>query len=65
MITAVPVKVKGFSLVVELLKNISNCMLIEEKDADRAVKILTMVDFINQAAVRDSLTQQYSSKGCD
>ncbi len=65
MITAVPVKVKGISLVVELLKNISNSMLFEEKDADRDVKILTIADFISQAAVKDTLTQQYNSKGSD
>ncbi len=65
MITAVPVKVKGHPLVVELLKNISKSMLFEEKDADRDVKILTIVDFISQVAVRDSLTQRYNSRGRD
>lgn len=65
MVTAVPVKVKGQPVVVELLKNTSKSMLLGEKDSDGDVRILTMIDFVGQVAVRDPLTQLYNRRYID
>lgn len=65
MITAVPVWVEENRLVVELLKNTSKNMILGDQNHDGAVKVLTMIEYMNQVAVKDSLTELYNRRFID
>lgn len=65
MITAVPVLVEENRLVVELLKNTSKNMILGDQNHDGAVKVLTMIEYMNQVAVKDSLTELYNRRFID
>lgn len=65
MITAVPVMVEGRRLVIELLKDATNNMLFGGPDQDGEVKVLTMLEYMNQAPVKDSLTELYNRRYID
>lgn len=61
MITAVPVMVGENRLIVELLKNTTNSMLVGDDKAE-GTGALTMIEYMNQAAVKDPLTDVYNRR---
>ena len=65
MLTAVPVAIEDRQLVVELLKNTTNNLFWGNGKHDEGIKLFTMIDQINQAAVRDSLTGLYNRRYID
>lgn len=62
MITAVPVTMGGKRLVVELLKNTSNNMVLGDGKHSGDIRVFTMIEYMNQVAVRDSLTDLYNRR---
>lgn len=65
MITAVPIKVEGKRFVIELLKDTSNNLVFGDQNHEEEVKILTMIEYMNQVAVKDSLTELYNRRYID
>ncbi|MFT4104353.1 MAG: GGDEF domain-containing protein [Lacrimispora sp.] len=65
MITAVPVWLEGKRLIIELIKDASSNMILGEKNSDGEVNNLSMIEFMGQAAVRDSLTGLYNRRYID
>ncbi len=65
MITAVPIMLNERRLVIELIKDASKNMIFGEKISDGEVNTLSMIEFMSQAAVRDSLTGLYNRRYID
>ncbi len=62
MITAIPIKVEGNRLVIELLKNTSKNMFFGDQNQEGDVMVLTLIEHMNQVAVKDSLTELYNRR---
>lgn len=62
MITAMPVELSDRRLVVELLKNTTDSMIFENKNAGKGSEIYTMIDNINTLAFKDDLTGLYNKR---
>lgn len=62
MITAVPIKLGEKKLVIEMLKDITNSMIIGEADDKKIIEVRSIVNNANQAAVKDSLTALYNRR---
>jgi len=65
MITAVPLMLNGRRLVIELIKDASKNMIFGKKSSEGEVNTLSMIEFMSQAAVRDSLTGLYNRRYID
>lgn len=65
MITAVPIEFQGNCLVIELIKNTSKNMVFGEGNSDCDSKTLTMIEYMNQVAIKDSLTGLYNRRYID
>ncbi|RJR06279.1 GGDEF domain-containing protein [Candidatus Parcubacteria bacterium] len=62
MVTAVPVTIEGKRLVVELLKDITNSLVLGDEKRSEDVKVFNMIEYMNRVAVRDSLTDLYNRR---
>jgi PleD family two-component response regulator len=62
MVTAVPVYIQERKLVVELIKVATNSVYLESGKLGDKIKILSTFEYINQAAVKDDLTDLYNRR---
>lgn len=62
MTTAMPVELSNRRLVMELLKNITNSMIFENKKTDKSSEIYELIDSINYLALKDELTGVYNKR---
>ena len=62
MVTAIPVEVQGEKLVIELLKDATRSMIIDETALADNITIKKLLDDANKAAVTDELTQIYNKR---
>lgn len=62
MVTAVPISVKGKKLVVELMKDTTNNLYYAAGKNGDEVKILSTIEHMNQAVVKDELTDLYNRR---
>lgn len=62
MLTAVPISIQGRKLVVELLKNITNSLYLGSERQGGEARILSSIEFMNQAVVKDELTNLYNRR---
>ena len=53
MITAIPVVIEGKHLVLELLKDVSDSLVLGNKKYSKGSKVYTMVEYMNHVVVRD------------
>jgi diguanylate cyclase (GGDEF)-like protein len=65
MVTAVPITIKGKKLVLELLKNVTSNLYFESGQPGDGIKVLSNIEYMNLAAVRDSLTNLYNRRYID
>ena len=65
MITAVPIMLNGRRLIIELIKDASKNMILGKKSSEGETNNLSMIEFMSQAAVRDSLTGLYNRRYID
>ncbi|HBR02955.1 MAG TPA: GGDEF domain-containing protein [Ruminiclostridium sp.] len=61
-VAAVPVEIQGRTLVVEVLKNVTNILRSESENPEYGIKILSSIDYVNQAAVKDELTNLFNRR---
>lgn len=62
MVTAIPISVHGRKLVVELLKDSTNSLYLGEGKPGSEVRMLSTIEYMNQAAVKDELTNLYNRR---
>src|SRR6056297_347432 len=62
MVTAIPVIIEGDHLVIELLKDITNSMLVDEEGLEERVIIKKILEQANRAAIEDVLTGTYNKR---
>jgi diguanylate cyclase (GGDEF)-like protein len=62
MITAVPITVNNKKLVVELVKNVTNIIYIENEQNAMGNEIYNLIKRMNNAAVKDALTESYNRR---
>lgn len=62
MITAVPVYIQGRKLVVELIKNVTNSLTLGSGELGDKANVLSSFEYINQAVVKDELTNLYNRR---
>jgi len=62
MLTAVPVLIQGRKLVIELLKDVTNSLYYGADKPGNEVRILSTIEYMNQAIVRDELTDLYNRR---
>lgn len=60
MVTAVPIMMNHSKLIAELLKNITHSLYMEEDQSSMDTVVYSLINDINHAAVRDSLTEIYN-----
>lgn len=65
MITAVPIVIKGKRLVVELLKDVSESLVLGNLELSNGSKVYTMVEYMNQVAAKDTLTDLFNRRYID
>jgi diguanylate cyclase (GGDEF)-like protein len=62
MITALPVNIGGREVVVELLKNVTSSIIIEDENFRSTPEVYTMIEAINAFALKDNLTNAYNRR---
>lgn len=62
MVTAVPVNLQGERLVVELLKDVTGSMILDDEEMTASSQIRRLLDAANLAAVTDELTGAYNRR---
>ncbi|KAF0193661.1 MAG: signal transduction GGDEF domain-containing protein [Bacillota bacterium] len=62
MATAVPVELGTRRAVVELLKNVTNSLILGDLNTDNKSEMYAMIDNMNSIALRDSLTGVYNRR---
>lgn len=62
MVTAMPTEVKGRRFVIELLKNATNSMILEDIDLGRDVDVIKKINELNLIAITDELTGTYNKR---
>lgn len=62
MVTAVPVSLRGERLVVELLKDVTGSMILDEQEMKGSAQVKRLLDAANLAAVTDELTGAYNRR---
>ncbi|NDL67509.1 GGDEF domain-containing protein [Anaerotalea alkaliphila] len=62
MVTAMPVKIGGRTLVVELLKNVTKSMVLDGVQMTDNMEIKKLLEQANAAAVTDELTRVYNKR---
>lgn len=60
MVTAVPIMMNHRKVIAELLKNITHSLYMEEGQRSMETVVYSLINGINHAAVRDSLTEIYN-----
>ncbi len=65
MVTAVPVSIMGKRLVVELLKETTDNLVLGDGQHGQDIRIFTMIEHMNRAAVRDALTDAFNRRFID
>lgn len=62
MVAAVPISILGKKLVAELLKDITVSIYMPSKQSENQIKILSAIEHMNQAEVKDNLTGLYNRR---
>lgn len=62
MVTAIPVALEERVVVVELLKNVTKSMILDDIELTQGLEIKRLLDQANLAAVTDDLTQIYNKR---
>ncbi len=62
MVTAIPVAIEERVVVVELLKNVTKSMILDDIELTEGLEIKRLLDQANVAAVTDELTQIYNKR---
>lgn len=62
MVTAIPIQMEEGTLVVELIKNVTNSMILDDVSLLDGVKIKKLLEEANVAAVTDELTQLHNRR---
>ncbi len=61
-VTAIPVNIEGEILVVELLKDITSSMVLNDEEMQEGIVIKKILEQANLAAVKDELTGTYNKR---
>jgi len=62
MVTAMPIELNHRRIVIELLKDITNSMLVDHGEHTNSTEIYAMIDGINKQALKDPLTGIYNRR---
>lgn len=62
LITAVPITIGEKRLVIEMLKDVTNSMMISDTDNKKIIEVRSIINDANQAAVKDSLTALFNRR---
>lgn len=62
MITAVPIDIKHKKVIVEFLKDVTSSLYLQAGEVCKNNSILTTIDHMNQAVVKDELTGLYNRR---
>ncbi len=62
MVTAIPIIINNRKLVVEFLKDTTNNLISEDNANKTNVQVITLIEYLNQAIVKDALTDQYNRR---
>jgi len=62
MITAIPVELPSGRIVIELMKDITNSMVFGDGNYENNAQIYSMIDTINNIALKDDLTGVYNRR---
>ncbi len=65
MVTAVPFEKDGRRIVAELMKDVTNSMLMESGADDKNAEIRGMIDFMNSLSLKDPLTGVFNRRYID
>lgn len=65
MVTAIPFEKDGRRIVAELLKDVTNSMLMESGADDKNAEIRGMIDFMNNLSLKDPLTGVFNRRYID
>jgi flagellar biosynthesis regulator FlbT len=62
MVTAIPVELPDRRVVIELLKDVTESMLMETEKKQKLQEMRIFIDNINQMVIKDSLTNVYNKR---
>lgn len=62
LITAFPVAIGRRTLIIEMIKDASNSMLLSNETQNNGSQLFPAVEYMNQAAVKDPLTELYNRR---
>jgi len=62
MITAIPTEINNKKVVIELLKDVTNSMVVDNGNHDKNVQIINVINQANRVAVTDGLTNVYNKR---
>jgi len=62
MVTAIPILILERKLVVELLKEVTKSLYVDTGNHEDGIKILSTIEYMNQMAVKDELTNIYNRR---
>lgn len=62
MVTAIPVQLNDRGVVIELLKDVTNSMILGSGEYEKGIQIRSIIKDINQIAVKDSLTELFNRR---
>lgn len=62
MVIAIPISIQGKKIVIELFKNVTNSLYMRDGKLGHEVKMLSRIEHMNQAEVKDELTDLYNRR---